>query len=61
MILGAHKVTAKIKISNELLSDSIVDVESYVARRLARKFVNQAARRLTVGNGTTQAQGLISS
>ncbi|MCL5982375.1 MAG: phage major capsid protein, partial [Firmicutes bacterium] len=35
--IGAHKLATMIKVSEELLNDSVFDLESYIAREFARR------------------------
>jgi len=35
--LGAHKLTTIIKVSEELINDSVFNIESYIAREFARR------------------------
>ncbi|ECC7843168.1 phage major capsid protein, partial [Salmonella enterica] len=51
-ILGALKMTSKIiRVSNELLQDSAIDMEAYLARRIAERIGRGEARYLIQGTG----------
>ena len=50
--LGARKMTSKIiRVSNELLQDSAIDMEAYLARRIAERIGRGEARYLVQGTG----------
>lgn len=63
--LGAKKLSSKIiRVSNELLQDSGVDIESYLAARIASRIGRGEAKYLVLGTGTgtpLQPKGLASS
>lgn len=56
--LGAHKLSSKIiRVSNELLQDSGVDIEAFLARRIASRLERGKALYLVKGTGAgTPAQ-----
>ncbi|WP_258127520.1 phage major capsid protein [Achromobacter anxifer] len=56
--LGAHKLTSKvIRVSNELLADTGIDMESYLAGRIASRIGRAESRLIVMGTGTgTPAQ-----
>jgi HK97 family phage major capsid protein len=60
--LGAHKLSSKvIRVSNELLADSGIDMETYLAARLASRLGRGEARYLVKGTGAgtpVQPRGL---
>lgn len=64
-ILGAKKLSSKIiRVSNELLQDSGVDIEAYLAARIAQRIGRGEARYLVQGTGTgspLQPKGLAAS
>lgn len=50
--LGALKMTSKIiRVSNELLQDSAIDMEAYLARRIAERIGRGEAKYLIQGTG----------
>lgn len=63
--LGAHKLTSKvIRISNELLADTGIDMESFLAGRIASRIGRAEARLIVMGTGTgspAQPKGLAAS
>ncbi len=63
--LGALKMTSKIiRVSNELLQDSAIDMEAYLARRIAERIGRGEARYIIQGTGTgtpKQPKGLATS
>lgn len=63
--LGALKMTSKIiRVSNELLQDSAIDMEAYLARRIAERIGRGEAKYLIQGTGAgtpKQPKGLVTS
>ncbi|MBJ9599709.1 phage major capsid protein [Citrobacter werkmanii] len=63
--LGALKMTSKIiRVSNELLQDSAIDMEAYLARRIAERIGRGEAKYLIQGTGAgtpKQPKGLSAS
>ncbi|CAI1865588.1 phage major capsid protein [Serratia proteamaculans] len=63
--LGAKKLSSKIiRVSNELLQDSAIDMEAYLARRIAERIGRGEARYLIRGTGIgtpVQPKGLAAS
>lgn len=63
--LGAKKLTSKIiRVSNELLQDSGVDIEAYLTRRIAERIGRAEAKYLIQGTGVgtpAQPKGLQAS
>lgn len=57
--LGAHKLGTMIKVSDELLQDSVFDVESYIAREFARRIGTAEEAAFLTGNGTAKPTGLL--
>ncbi len=64
-ILGAKKLSSKIiRVSNELLQDSGVDIEAYLAGRIAQRIGRGEAKYLVQGTGAgtpLQPKGLAAS
>lgn len=64
-ILGAKKLSSKIiRVSNELLQDSGVDIEAYLAARIGQRIGRGEAKYLVQGSGAgtpVQPKGLITS
>lgn len=63
--LGAKKLSSKIiRVSNELLQDSGVDIEAYLAARIGQRIGRGEAKYLVQGSGAgtpVQPKGLITS
>ncbi|WP_197386079.1 phage major capsid protein, partial [Ralstonia pseudosolanacearum] len=63
--LGAHKLSSKvIRVSNELLSDSSIDMETFLAGRIASRIGRAESRLLVQGTGAgkpLQPKGLAAS
>lgn len=57
--IGAHKVATMIKVSDELLLDSVFDVESYIAAEFARRIGAAEEEAFITGNGTAKPMGLL--
>ena len=57
--ISAHKLTALIKISEELLNDSAFDLESYIASEFARKISDAEEEAFITGNGTGKPFGIL--
>ncbi|HFF8549383.1 TPA: phage major capsid protein [Kluyvera cryocrescens] len=64
-ILGAKKLSSKIiRVSNELLQDSGVDIEAYLSGRIAQRIGRGEAKYLVQGTGAgtpLQPKGLVTS
>ena len=60
VVLGAYKYSSnEVIMSLELLQDSSVDIESYVAKALAARFARAWAAHVTTGTGSGQPYGLV--
>jgi len=57
--LGAHKVATMIKVSDELLQDSVFDVEGYIATEFARRIGAAEEEAFITGDGTAKPMGLL--
>ena len=57
--LGAHKVASIIKVSEELLKDSVFDVESYIANEFARRVGDAEEAAFINGDGAGKPYGLL--
>ena len=57
--ITAHKLTALIKISEELLNDSAFDLESYITAEFARKISDAEEEAFITGNGTARPFGIL--
>ena len=56
--LGAYKYANLIQVSRELLSDTGVDIEGYLARQAGRAVGNALGADLAVGNGSSKPSGI---
>lgn len=59
--LGAHKVGTMIKVSDELLQDSVFDLESYIAKEFARRIGIAEEEAFISGNGTGKPLGILAA
>jgi len=57
--LGAHKLVTMIKVSEELLNDSVFNLESYIAKEFARRIGSAEEEAFVVGNGTGKPTGIV--
>ena len=57
--IGAHKVATMIKVSDELLQDSVFNLESYIAAEFARRIGAAEEEAFITGNGTGKPTGLL--
>lgn len=57
--IGAHKVATMIKVSDELLQDSVFNIESYIAYEFARRIGAAEEEAFITGNGTGKPTGLL--
>lgn len=56
--LSAFKLGTAIKISEELLNDSVFDLPSYIAREFARRIGAKEEEAFFIGNGTGKPTGI---
>ena len=59
--ISAYKLATMIKVSDELLHDSVFDVASYIAREFARRIGAAEEEAFFTGNGTGKPTGLLHS
>jgi HK97 family phage major capsid protein len=59
--LDAYKLTNLIKISMELLQDSMFDLSSYIATEIARAFAAAEEEAFAVGNGVGKPTGIFTA
>lgn len=57
--IGAYKLGTTIKISEELLNDSVFDLESYIAREFARRIGTKEEEAFFTGDGSGKPLGLL--
>jgi HK97 family phage major capsid protein len=59
--IGAHKLTTMLKVSEELLNDSVFDLASYIAKEFARRIGRAEEEAFITGNGTGKPTGIFTS
>ncbi len=59
--IDAYKLTDLVKVSLELLQDSMFDLESYIAAEFARAFGIAEEQAFCVGSGTGQPTGIFTA
>ena len=59
MTIGAYKLGTMIKVSEELLNDSVFDLESYIAREFARRIGAKEEEAFFTGDGTGKPLGVL--
>ncbi|MBS5574358.1 MAG: phage major capsid protein, partial [Clostridiales bacterium] len=59
--IGAHKIASMIKVSDELLQDSVFDVESYIATEFARRVGDAEEAAFISGDGSGKPYGLLNA
>lgn len=56
--VGAYKLATLIKVSEELLNDSVFNLESYIAKEFGRRIGAKEEEAFFVGNGTGKPTGI---
>jgi len=59
--IGAYKLATMIKVSEELLNDSVFDVAGYIAREFARRIGAAEEEAFFTGNGTGKPTGILNA
>lgn len=59
--IGAYKLGTMIKISEELLNDSVFDLESYISREFARRIGAKEEEAFFTGNGQGKPLGVLAT
>jgi HK97 family phage major capsid protein len=59
VILGAYKVATMIKVSEELLSDSIFNIEGYVSEQFGKRIGDKEEDAFLTGNGVSKPTGIL--
>lgn len=59
--IGAYKLATMIKVSEELLNDSVFDVAAYIAREFARRIGAAEEEAFFTGNGTGKPLGILAT
>ena len=59
--IGAYKLGTLIKVSNELLNDSVFNLESYISKEFARRIGSKEEDAFFNGNGTGKPVGIFNA
>lgn len=59
--IGAYKLGTMIKVSEELLNDSVFDLQSYISREFARRIGSKEEEAFFTGNGTGKPLGILAA
>jgi len=59
--IGAYKLATMIKVSEELLNDSIFNLESYIAKEFARRIGAKEEEAFFIGDGTGKPTGIFNA
>jgi len=59
--IGAYKLATMIKVSDELLHDSVFDIASYIATEFARRIGAAEEQAFFSGNGTGKPLGILAT
>ena len=59
--IGAYKLGTMIKVSEELLNDSVFDLESYISREFARRIGAKEEEAFFTGDGTGKPLGVLAA
>jgi HK97 family phage major capsid protein len=59
--IGAYKVATMIKVSEELLNDSVFNLESYIAREFARRIGAKEEEAFFIGDGVGKPTGIFNA
>ena len=59
--LGAYKLGTFIKVSDELLNDSVFDIESYISTEFARRIGHKEEEAFFVGDGSSKPTGIFAA
>lgn len=59
--IGAYKLGTMIKISEELLNDSVFPLEPYISREFARRIGNKEEESFFIGDGSGKPTGILAA
>lgn len=59
--IGAYKLATMIKVSEELLNDSVFNLEQYIAKEFARRIGSKEEEAFFVGDGTGKPTGIFNA
>ncbi len=57
--IGAYKLASLVKVSEELLNDSVFDMEGYISKEFARRMGNEEEKAFITGNGMNRPTGIL--
>ena len=56
--IGAYKLATMLKVSEELLNDSVFDLEGYIAKEFGRRIGSKEEEAFLIGDGTGKPTGI---
>lgn len=59
--LGAYKLATLIKVSNELLNDSVFNIDAYIAKEFARRMGDAEEEAFLIGDGSGKPTGIFAT
>lgn len=59
--IGAYKLATMIKVSEELLNDSVFNLENYIAREFARRIGSKEEEAFFIGDGSGKPTGIFNA
>lgn len=59
--IGAYKLGTMIKVSDELLSDSVFNLEAYISKEFARRIGAKEEEAFFIGDGTGKPTGVLAA
>ncbi len=59
--IGAYKLATMIKVSEELLNDSVFNLETYIAKEFGRRIGAKEEEAFFIGNGTGKPTGIFNA
>lgn len=59
--IGAYKLGTMIKVSEELLNDSVFELEPYISREFARRIGNKEEEAFFIGDGSGKPNGILAA
>ncbi|MBS4021714.1 MAG: phage major capsid protein [Dethiobacter sp.] len=59
--IGAYKLATMIKVSEELLNDSVFNLETYIAKEFARRIGAKEEEAFFIGDGTGKPTGIFNA
>lgn len=59
--IGAYKLATMIKVSEELLNDSVFNLESYIAKEFARRIGSKEEEAFFIGDGIGKPTGIFNA